>query len=263
MLRISVCLDTILTEYSFIERVKRVKNLGIDVVEFWFHDEDKDIDDFIDLCQKEKIEVSAFVVNSSDGGIGGSLVNPEDERKYLSRLEKLIPFAHKLNCKRLITCSGNLVQGKPIEKQTDNMKAILEKASRIVEREGITLVLEALNSLVDHEGYFLDSATKGAEIVRDINHPNVKLLYDIYHMQIMEGNITSFIEKNIDIIGHFHSAGVPGRHEPYIGELNYKYIVERIGSLDYEGYFGLEYFPTISSIDSLRRVKEYLLEGME
>jgi len=112
---------------------------------------------------------------------------------------------------------------------------------------------------VDHPGYFLDSAKEEAKIIREINHPNVRLLYDIYHMQIMEGSIISTIEKNIDIIGHFHAAGVPGRGELYLGELNYPCIIKRIDELGYDGYIGLEYFPSIDSEASLRRIKESIL----
>jgi len=258
MVKFSVCLDTLLTEFPFIERAKKAKDLGFPAVEFWFHDKDEDIGEFGNLCKEEGIEVACFVVNSPNGDIGGTLVNPKDRNKYISRLRKLIPLAHNLNCRTLITCTGNTIEGKTYEQQYESILDSLGEASKIVEKEGITLVLEPLNTLVDHKGYFLDSAIKGAEIIRKINHPNIKLLYDIYHMQIMEGNIISFIEKNLDIIGHFHSAGVPGRNELWLGELNCKYIIERINSLGYTGFFGLEYFPTMKSEDSLRNLKEYL-----
>jgi hydroxypyruvate isomerase len=257
MVKFSVCLDTLLTEYPFIERAKRAKDLGFLAVEFWFHDKDEDINEFGDLCKKEGIEVACFVVNSSNGDIGGALVNPEDRGRYISRLKELIPLAHNLNCKTLITCAGNTIESKTYEQQRNSILDSLWEASKIVEKEGITLVLEPLNTLVDHKGYFLDSAIKGAEIVRKINHPNIKLLYDIYHMQIMEGNIISFIERNLDIIGHFHCASVPGRNELWLAELNYKNILEKIYSLGYKGYIGLEYFPTLSSEESLKRLKEF------
>ncbi|MBA7497799.1 2-oxo-tetronate isomerase [subsurface metagenome] len=127
-----------------------------------------------------------------------------------------------------------------------------------MEKEGFTLLLEPLNTYVDHPGYFLNSAKEGARIIRDINHPHIHLLYDVYHMQIMEGNVISTIEQNIDIIGHFHAAGVPGRGELYIGELNYPNIIKRIEGLGYEGCFGLEYFPSMDSEESLKSIKELL-----
>ena len=128
-----------------------------------------------------------------------------------------------------------------------------------VEQNNITIILEPLNT-VDHQGYFLDSSDFAAEIIREINHPNLKMLFDIYHMQMIEGNVINHIERHIDIIGHFHSAGVPGRHELYIGELNYRNIVKRIEELGYDGVFSLEYFPTVNSHESLEKVLEACLK---
>jgi hydroxypyruvate isomerase len=120
-------------------------------------------------------------------------------------------------------------------------------------------VVEPLNVHVDHAGNYLDSSAEAADIVRKIDSPNFKLLYDVYHMQIMEGNIIANITKNIDIIGHFHSAGVPGRHELNIGELNYLNIVKQIDALGYKGKFGLEYSPSgADSSASLKSLKKYL-----
>ena len=254
----SVCLDTLLTEFPFTERVKRVKEIGFSAVEFWFHDEDSELEEFHNICKKERISVACFVVNSPTGDIGGTLVNSDDRSKYLSRLKSLLPLAHKLNCNTLITCTGNTLKDRSYEEQYESIIDTLIEASKIVEKEGVILVLEALNTYVDHYGYFLDSARKAAEIVRKINHPNIRLLYDVYHMQIMEGNITSFLENNIDIIGHFHFAGVPGRHEIWLGELNYKYIIEKIRALGYKKFIGLEYFPTINSEESLRKLRDFI-----
>lgn len=269
MAKIGVCIETVFTDLSYLERIRKIAEIDFSGIEFWFHnkrfdegnliEEMKDIGAIAKLVDKAGLEVIDFAMNSNDGKDGGSLVKPKDREKCLSRLKELIPLAHRLNCKKLIVCSGNEVEGRSYEEQRRSIVDILTKASRIVENEGITLVLEPLNTLIDHPGYFLDSAKKGAEIIREINHPNVRLLYDIYHMQIMEGNVISTIEENIDIIGHFHAAGVPGRHELYLGELNYPNIIKRIDELGYEGYIGLEYFPSIDSEASLRRIKESIL----
>ncbi len=175
---------------------------------------------------------------------------------YLKNLNETIKFAHGIGCSKLITCTGKEIKGKTHKEQRESILATLSEAARIAEREGFILLLEPLNTYVEHPGYFLDSAREGAEIVREVNHPNARLLYDIYHMQIMEGNVISTIEKNIGIIGHFHAAGVPGRGELYLGELNYPNIIKRIDEMGYDGYIGLEYFPSIDSEESLRRTKE-------
>jgi len=266
MIKIGVCIETVFTELPYIERIKRVAKIGFPGIEFWFHnrrfdgvnllEEMKDIDAIAKVVKDLNLEVTDFVVNSSEGENGGLLVKPEDREKYLARLRELIPLAHRLNCKKLITCTGNKVEGRSYEEQRKSVIDTLEQASKIVEKQNIILVLEPLNTLIDHPGYFLDSVKEGAKIIREINHPNIRLLYDIYHMQIMEGNIISTIEKNIDLIGHFHAAGVPGRHELHLGELNYSNIIKRIDKLGYEDYMGLEYFPSMDSGESLRRIKE-------
>ena len=122
------------------------------------------------------------------------------------------------------------------------------------EAADFTLLLEPLNTLVDHPGYYLDSSALAADIVRAVGSPHLKILYDVYHMQIMEGNVLATIERHVDLIGHFHSAGVPGRGELFDCELDYRTIVGRIESLGYRGSFGLEYFPkTPDHLESLKR----------
>lgn len=268
MVKIGICIETVFSDLPYEERIHRIAKIGFLSFEFWYHDqrfdganlikESKDIDAVAKIARDKKLQVSNFVVNSPDGQIGGSLVKPEDKPQYLARLKEVIPLARKLNCKRMITCAGNGVRGRNYEDQRESIINTLSEASKIVEKEDMILLLEPLNTMVDHPGHFLDSAHEGAKIMREINHPNIQLLFDIYHMQIMEGNILSTIEENIDIIGHFHAAGVPGRHELWMGELNYKNIIKKIDELGYKGYFGLEYFPEIDSEKSLRQTKEYL-----
>ena len=134
----------------------------------------------------------------------------------------------------------------------------LKRVADILVKENVTIVLEALNSYVDHEGYYLDSSHLGFEIVKSVGCENIKLLYDVYHMQIMEGNLIDNIKKSIEYIGHFHSAGVPGRHELFNGEINYKNILKAIEETGYSKYFGLEYWPTYDDEQSLKDVLKYM-----
>ena len=260
MAKLCVCLETVFTDLPFVERIGRVADLGYEAVEFWFHDQDdgREVAAIADSCEERGLVISDFVVNSPDGSIGGSLVRPEDRALYLSHLREVIPVAHQLNCEKLITCTGNAVAGRSKEEQTQSIIETLREAAEIASAEGITLVLEPLNSIVDHAGYFLDSPHDAAAIVREIGCPAIRLLFDCYHMQIMAGNLIQTIAENIDIIGHFHSAGVPGRHELDDGELNYPAIVSKIDELGYQGYFGLEYFPALPSEESLARMRELL-----
>jgi hydroxypyruvate isomerase len=118
-----------------------------------------------------------------------------------------------------------------------------------------------LNDKIDHPNYFLTSSDESAAICREIASPRVKLLFDCYHMQIMEGDLCGHIRKNLDVIGHMHSAGHPGRHELWLGETNYPFLVKQIDEIGYSGVFALEYMPTIDPAESLRRAAAYLAPG--
>jgi hydroxypyruvate isomerase len=141
------------------------------------------------------------------------------------------------------------------EDALDNMTETLSALAPPCAREGITLVVEPFNTLVDHPDCFLDDPHTCVEVLSRVNHPNVKMLFDIYHMQIMSGNIVAFLRENIRHVGHFHIAGV---HEPGAGELAYPFILREIERLGYTGYVGLEYWPTGDHADSLRQTMRYL-----
>lgn len=257
MVKFSVCIDTLFTEYPFLERSRKVAEMGFPAIEFWRHDEKgKDMKALRQATRDCGIMVSDFTMNTPGGDIGGSLVNPRDKSKYLKRVKKTIQVAQALDCSKMITCSGNVINGLTTRQQARNMVTVLGQATKLVEKEGITMLLEPLNTLVDHAGNFLDSVKLGFQVVNEIKSPNLKLLYDIYHMQIMSGNIIQTLRENIGSIGHIHCAGVPGRHELYLGELNYRSIFKTIDELKYDGYVGLEYFPTMKSEESLKRVCE-------
>lgn len=257
MPRVCVCIEPLFPKLSLAERAEKVADAGFDTIEFWFYDMggDRGIDALADVCRARNVAINDIVVNSPDGSIGGSLVAPADRDKYLARLRETIEVARRLGCPRMITCTGNALPDVPREEQRKSVVDTLSAAAPVAAEAGITLVLEALNSLVDHEGYFLDSPDEAASIIREIGHPNVKYLYDVYHMQIMSGNVIATIQRDIDVIGHFHSAGVPGRHELSDGELNYPNILKAIDALDYDGCFGLEYWPVGDHEESLRAMR--------
>ena len=130
------------------------------------------------------------------------------------------------------------------EQGLDNCVAFLNKIKALAEDKNVTLCMELLNSKVNHPGYMCDHTAWGVEVCKRVNSPRVKLLYDIYHMQIMEGDIIRTIRDNIQYIGHFHTAGNPGRHElDETQELNYPPIAQAIADLGYQGYLAHEYGP--------------------
>jgi hydroxypyruvate isomerase len=134
----------------------------------------------------------------------------------------------------------------------------LKAAAPLLEESGITLVIEPLNSKINHPGTFLETSDEGFELVEEAGSPNVKLLFDIYHQQITEGDIVRRITANIGKIGHLHTAGNPGRHELYTGELNYPWIFKAIEEAGYQGFAGIEYNGQEDTGTGLRKVRQYL-----
>ncbi|MBN2307421.1 MAG: TIM barrel protein, partial [Candidatus Hydrogenedentes bacterium] len=152
-----------------------------------------------------------------------------------------VPVSKRLGCQRFIVTTGNALLGVSRDAQHAACVAALKAAAPVAADAGITLVLEPLNLLVDHAGYYLSTSTEGFAIVEEVGSPAVKLLFDIYHQQITEGNLSLNILGNIEKIGHFHSANHPGRYELTTGEINYPYLMRAIDQTDYDGYFGMEF----------------------
>jgi hydroxypyruvate isomerase len=252
MPKFSLCIEPVLTDYDFYDRIRIAAELGYDAVEFW-DPADKDIDRIAQVAAANRIVISVCCVKSA----WQLRMNfPRDQ--VVANVKESIRIAKTLNAPSLIGLSGDNESDPKIHFKTltDNLKAVAE----MLEAADVTLCMESLNSTVDHEGYYLDSSRVGFDLVRAVDSPCVKLLYDVYHMQIMEGNIIETIQKNIDCIGHFHSAGVPGRHEHFNGETDYKNVLKAVDATGYTRYFGLEYWPTYdhrkSLEDCLRHLKQ-------
>jgi len=272
MVRLSVCLETVFTDLTVAERIGKIVEAGFRDVEFWHpeatfdgrelrFDMAKDAAELRQACRRHGAAINDFALHAWDGSIGGSPVKAGDRQKYLAQMERMLEFAAAIGCTKGITLSGTVDPALSRAKMRENLEAALADAVGLARKAGFTLLLEPLNTLVDHPGYYLDSTAAAAEIIRAIGSPHLRLLYDVYHMQIMEGKVIATIERNIDIIGHFHSAGVPGRAELFDTELNYPAIVKRIDALGYEGSFGLEYFPRMADHKaSLEAIRAYLGE---
>ncbi len=170
----------------------------------------------------------------------GGMVKVEDHDRLVAEFTERVELAKKLNCTHLVGLSGNERTDIPREQQTENVIACLKKLAPIAEKNKVIIVLEALNTLVDHEGYFVARTDHTMQILKAVDSPNVKMLFDIYHQQITEGNVIRNLTENIDRIGHFHVADNPGRKEPGTGELNYKRIFEAIAGTKYDGFVALE-----------------------
>lgn len=173
---------------------------------------------------------------------------------WLEGLKKTCEAANFLGVKKLITQVGNDT-GENRKKQHESIIKGLILGSEVLEKHGITVMIEPLNTYINHPGYYLWSSSEAFDIVKEVNHPNVKVIYDIYHQQVMEGNIIPSVTHNLDLIAHLHGAGHPGRHEMQFGESDYSNIISAIDMAGYNGALGLEYSPTLDPIESLKEAK--------
>jgi len=191
----------------------------------------------------------------ADGGtIADGLNNRANHDAIVRGMTAKIPRAAKLGLPNVITFFGNR-NGMADSEAIDNCVAGLQRLKSVAEGEGVTICLELLNSKVDHPDYQGDRTAFGVEVVRRVNSPRIKLLYDIYHMQIMEGDVIRTIRDNHAFIGHYHTAGVPGRHElDDQQELQWPPICKAIVQTGYEGFVAHEFVPRSPGdpLDALR-----------
>ncbi|MEJ7693752.1 TIM barrel protein [Daejeonella sp.] len=187
-----------------------------------------------------------------------NLVNGFNDKQYHSKLLKnysdMIPLVAKAGYKNLICFSGNRA-GKDDETGLTNSAEGLKQLMALAEKHKVTLVMELLNSKIDHKDYQCDKTPWGVELVKRVGSDNFKLLYDIYHMQIDEGDVIRTIKANHQYIAHYHTAGVPGRHElDEFQELNYLAIMKAIVGTGFKGYVAQEFIPVkADKLASLRQ----------
>ena len=232
----SVCIDSVFDGKTFDEACKSVKESGISAIEFWGW-WDKDLNVLAEAQLENNLRISACCTKFV------SLVDANLRSLYLEGLKESITIAKKLNTGILISQVGDFLMDIPREVQYKSLVDGLKEAAPLVEESGITLVIEPLNELIDHKGYFLVKSDEAFKIIDEVNSPNIKVIFDIYHQQISEGQLIKNIVSNIDKIGHFHAAGNPGRNELQIGEINYPEVFNAIRKTDFSGYVGLEYWP--------------------
>ena len=193
---------------------------------------------------------------SMGSGFGGTIVDglnvKANHAKTLASLERGIPLAAANKVPNLITFFGNR-RGMPDEEATANCVEALNKIKPLAEQHGVTICLELLNSKVDHKDYQGDRSAFGIGVVRAVGSPRVKLLYDIYHMQIMEGDLIRTIRDAREHIAHFHTGGVPGRHElDATQEIQWRSVATAIADIGFNGYFAHEFIPTRDPLAGLR-----------
>jgi hydroxypyruvate isomerase len=212
----------------------------------------------VDLLNPDEYEIPGrygLVCSMAYAG-GGEIPNALNRVENHARIEegfrKYIPLAAKAGVPNVITFSGNRA-GMSDEEGAKNTIVGLNRVKKIAEDNGVTICMELLNSKVNHKDYMCDHTAWGVRVVQAVNSPRVKLLYDIYHMQIMEGDLVRTIQENIQWLGHFHTGGVPGRHElDGSQEVQWDGVMRGIVAAKFQGYVAHEFVPTRDPLTSLR-----------
>ncbi len=246
----SACIEPMYSEIPFLERFQAAKNDGFEWVEFWSW-EDKDLDAVKEAAEKAGIGISGF-----NGDADLSLVDPSHKEKYLAFLRRSVEAAKKVGAKSVTIHSNGLGDGGLVIDSYDNLSHTVKlcamydtllECAKIAEESGIAMNLEPLNITTDHVGNFLATTQMAAEITELIGSPMLKVLYDVYHMQLDEGCICDTIKAYAKQMGHIHVADCPGRHEPGTGEINYAKVFACLAENGYTGRLGFELFPETST----------------
>lgn len=232
------------------DRIRAAAAHGLDAVELWGWRE-KDLDAIEAALGETGMTLLSFIVDTRL-----DLTDRANRAGYLVAVQESVAIAQRLGTPYLVTLAGDELPRIPRDEQRAAVVAALTDAAALADGTGVTLLLENLNTKVDHVGTFLHSARDGLDIVREIGSPNLKLLLDAYHALMMEEDLVTAIGDDIALVGHVQAADVPGRHEPGTGILDWSHHLRALRALGYTGYWGMEYTPTTETTSSLRYIEE-------
>ncbi len=255
-IQLSLCLEMLFRDWPFVDRMKAAARLGYRAIEFWDW-RDKDIAAIERESERLGIRVAAISGNRKH-----SLIEPSHRDGLLSELDQVLEVAAQLRCRHIMLLADILNPDgsaaalpharSTSEKQTTIREGLSALAQR-AEGKDVMFLLEPLNTVLDHKGCFLDSSSAGVELVRAVNHPQVRMLYDVYHMSMMGEDAAAEVGLKIPWIGYFHAADVPGRHEPGSGALPWRSIRNALDRAGYRGFVGMEFSASGTEDAAVRR----------
>ncbi len=258
MIKFSANLSTMFTEYEFMDRFEHASKAGFKAVEYMFpYPYNKEVINE-KLKQYGLIQVLMNLpAGNWEAWERGIAVLPGREQEFRKGVESAIQYAKTLKVPYINCLVGLTPKDIEIEKVRKTVVSNLKYAAEVLEKENLKLLVEALNTN-DVPGFFLSNTKDALNLLEEVAHPNIFLQYDVYHMQIMEGNLTETIRKHINLIAHIQIADVPGRHEPGTGEINFTNLFRFIQEAGYNGYVGCEYKPYTTTEEGLGWIKPYL-----
>jgi hydroxypyruvate isomerase len=258
MTKLAANLSLMFNEVDFLDRFEAAAKAGFKGVEYLFPYDypAEQIKEKLDQNNLTQVlfDFPAGDWDADERGIGSL---PDRVGEFQDGVDKAVEYAKVLDCDRLTVLAGKAASGVSAMKMQETLIENLKFASNAVSGTSAIVLLEAINT-VDIPGYSVFRTNQSRAAVEAAGADNVKVQYDIYHMQIMEGDITRAIDANMDVIGHFQLADNPGRHEPGTGELNYDFLLPYIDSKGYDGWVGCEYAPAGDTVAGLGWAAKYL-----
>ena len=251
--QLSVCAEMVYPNLPFVERAKKLNQAGF-LVDFWTRGGPE-----IDALAKAEIRVGTMGVSTD-----GSMMHPDGMEPLLAGVRQRLLVAEKLRCTELNLLLGVLgPNGEVIHAIADHPATrwitaykTLCRIAELAEKHNVIFNLEPLNTKTDHPGYMLSRIGDAVRLIEQVGSPRVKILFDIYHQQVEEGNTIQLIRDYHPYVGYIHVADVPGRHEPGTGEINYPKVAEALREVGYRGTVGLEAIPLADDEQALGRFRE-------
>jgi hydroxypyruvate isomerase len=244
-------------EGPMVERIDRAAAAGFTGIEFLFPYEE-DVDAIHDALERNGVQQVLFNLPSGDFAAGerGIANNPERRQQFQDGVQRALEIADKLSCSRLNCLSGLQLDHVPLDTQWKTLVENFRYAAEAAERAGVTQLVEPINTF-DIPGFMITSTRQGLELIEAVGSKNLKLQYDVYHMQRMEGELVNTIRGNLDQIGHIQIADTPGRHQPGTGEINYPFVLNQLDEMGYDGWVSLEYVPDGKTEDTLSWLRDW------
>jgi hydroxypyruvate isomerase len=258
MPRFAANLSMLFTEAPFLERFKAAAQAGFSAVEFMFPYEFSK-SDIAAALKDNGLELALHNLPAGNWARGerGIACHPDRVADFRAGVDQAIDYASALNCPQVNCLAGVLPSGVAPDAARGVLIENLRYAAEKLERAKIGLVLEPVNSR-NIPGFFVDRPSLGFSIVAAAGSKNLKVQYDIFHAQVMEGDLANTIEREFARIGHIQIADNPGRHEPGTGEINFPFLFQRIDELGYAGWIGCEYNPRTTTVEGLSWLRPYL-----
>jgi hydroxypyruvate isomerase len=241
--RFAVNVEMWWSKLPFLERLKNAAALGFPAVEFWPY-ENKDVDAVARACDELNLEISQFTA----WGFTPGMNDPKNHDRLVRKIEESCQIARRLKCPKMTVVGGNDQRGMTQPQMHENIIVGLKKVAPIAEANNVMLILEPMNIRVDHKGHCLYGSPDALRICREVNSKFVKINWDLYHMQISEGDLCGHMKDGFDQIGYLQVANNPGRHEPGTGEIFYPRVLRQAYELGYRGYVGLECRPATTEL---------------